>query len=398
MGTTFKRGKKWGINYTAPSGRQVRKLISSYKETAEKVLKKTETEIVEGKYFDIQKAKSILFEDFAKLYIENYVKLENRNLRNNHGLIKNLVNHFQGRTLDKIDNLAIRQFMAKRLEGVSPATVNRDYSQLKGMYNRAIEWGMFFGMNPTKGIKPLSENNERCCWLGQEEQERLLSFCSGYTWLIVLIALHTGMRWGEIVKLKWRQSQLSHYVDFNTGNIFIHSSLAKTKESRYIPMTNVLRLALRDVPKNPDHDYIIVNPETDKPWNNIRKSFATALKKAGIDDFKFHDLRHTFASTLVRNGVDLFKVQKLLGHTTPKMTQRYAHLAPSDLNDAIKKIDIQSDNLLYNSKFSEEKLEKMDSRQKHSGMTVEVDSRLRGNDSTDKDSGFRRNDIGIAQI
>ena len=292
----------WGINYTDPSGRQVRKFISPYKETAEKVLKKTEIDIVEGKYFDIQKSKSVLFEDFAKLYIENYVKLENRNLRNNHGLIQNLVGYFQGKTLDKIDNLAIRQFMAKRLEEVSPATVNRHYSQIKGMYNRAIEWGMFFGMNPTKGIKPLSENNERCRWLTEEEQELLLSFCSGHTRIIVLIALETGLRWGEIVTLKWRQSQLSNYVDFNTGNIVIHSSVSKTKKSRHIPMTNVLRLALRDVPKNPDHDYLIVNPETKKPLNNIRKSFATALKKAGINDFKFHDLRHTFASICAHEG------------------------------------------------------------------------------------------------
>jgi len=65
MGTTFKRNNKWGINYTDPAGRQVRKLISPYRETAENVLKKIETQIVDGKYFDIQKSKSVLFEDFA---------------------------------------------------------------------------------------------------------------------------------------------------------------------------------------------------------------------------------------------------------------------------------------------------------------------------------------------
>jgi len=125
-----------------------------------------------------------------------------------------------------------------------------------------------------------------------------------------------------------------------------------------------------------------VNPETKKPLNNIRKSFATALKKAGIDDFKFHDLRHTFASTLLRSGEPLHKVQRLLGHTTPTMTQRYAHMALSDLKQAIEKIDIQFDNLLYNSKFSEETSEKMDSR-------------LRGNDSgkSGNDSGSVGNEV-----
>ncbi|MDE2010144.1 MAG: site-specific integrase, partial [Candidatus Omnitrophica bacterium] len=160
----------------------------------------------------------------------------------------------------------------------------------------------------------------------------------------------TGMRWGEIINLKWKQSVNSNYVDFDNGTIYIHEALAKTQRSRFVPLSNAVRLALRDVPKNPGHDYIFLNPETEKPLHNIRKSFATALKKAEIQDFKFHDLRHTFASSLVRRGVDLYVVQKLLGHTTPKMTQRYAHLRAGQLKEAIEKIDIQVDNLLYNSK------------------------------------------------
>jgi len=75
---------------------------------------------------------------------------------------------------------------------------------------------------------------------------------------------------------------------------------------------------------------------------SVKKTFHTALRKAGIRDFKFHDLRHTFASGLVRNGVDLYVTQKLLGHTTPKMTQRYAHLSKGQLKDAIEKIDMHS--------------------------------------------------------
>jgi integrase len=91
-----------------------------------------------------------------------------------------------------------------------------------------------------------------------------------------------------------------------------------------------------------------LNPETNKPIGSIKTSFKTALRKAEIQDFKFHDLRHTFASQLVRNGVDLYLVQKLLGHSTPMMTQRYAHLRMDHLREAIEKIDIQLDNLLYN--------------------------------------------------
>ena len=90
MGTTFRRGKRWGINYINPSGNQIRKIVSPYKETAETILKKIETEIAEGKYLDVRKERSILFEDFAHEYLNTYVKLENKNIRNQEKLIKDL--------------------------------------------------------------------------------------------------------------------------------------------------------------------------------------------------------------------------------------------------------------------------------------------------------------------
>ena len=138
-------------------------------------------------------------------------------------------------------------------------------------------------------------------------------------------------------------------MDFENGVIFIHESLAKSQRSRHIPLSNAVRLALQKVEHIPGTDYIFLNPRTAKPTGSIKKSFHTALRKSGITDFKFHDLRHTFASQLVRRSVDLYVVQKLLGHSTPKMTQRYAHLRSDQLKEAIEKIDIQSEELLYNS-------------------------------------------------
>jgi integrase len=80
----------------------------------------------------------------------------------------------------------------------------------------------------------------------------------------------------------------------------------------------------------------------------LKKSFKKALNMAEIDDFKFHDFRHVFASRLVGGGVDLYVVQKLLGHSTPLMTQRYAHLQPNQMQDAIQKLDLQNLNIRYN--------------------------------------------------
>ena len=79
--------------------------------------------------------------------------------------------------------------------------------------------------------------------------------------------------------------------------------------------------------------------ENKKPFGSVKRSFATALRKAGIEDFRFHDLRHTFASQLVMSGVNLKTVQQLLGHKDIKMTMRYSHLSPEFVQEAIEKLD-----------------------------------------------------------
>ncbi|MBI3601522.1 MAG: site-specific integrase [Candidatus Omnitrophica bacterium] len=348
MGTTFKRGKKWGISVIDSHGRQIRKMVSSYKETAERILKKIETEIVEGKYLDIKKYEKIFFEDFASEYIKTHVRLELKNPRNQEYMINCLATQFRGKYLHQIDALMIRQHMARRLRVVRPASVNREFQTLKSMFNRAIEWGMYSGSNPAVGIKNVPQNNSRCRWLTEEEQERLLSCCSNnLTRVIILVALKTGMRWGEIVTLKWKQAACSNYVDFDNGVIFVHESLAKSQRSRHIPLSDAVRMALQGLERIPNTDYIFYNPTTLKPMGSLKRSFHTALRRAKISNFRFHDLRHTFASQLVRCGVDLYVVQKLLGHTSPKMTQRYAHLRSDQLKEAIERIDMQSKNNVY---------------------------------------------------
>ncbi len=351
MGKTFKRGSRWGISYTDPRGRQVRKMVSPYKESAERILKKIEMDIIEGKYLDIKKNEKVLFEDFAAQYVKMHVRLQLKGKRNQEYTIRQLIAEFKGRRLDQIDPIMVRQYMARRLEGARPATVNRALQTLKSMFNRAIEWGMLHKANPAAGVRNLPQNNSRCRWLTEEEQERLLTCCQPLTRIIVLIALKTGMRWGEIISLKWKQSPCSNYVDFEKNVIFIHESMTKTQRSRHIPLISVVRQALNTVERVPGNDYIFFNPQTAKPFGSFKRSFHTALKRAGIVDFRFHDLRHTFASQLVRNNVDLYTIQRLLGHTTPQMTQRYAHLGEDQMRAAIEKINIQPDNLLYNLTF-----------------------------------------------
>jgi len=341
MGTIFYRGRNWGINYTDPNGKQVRRMISEYKETAERVLKKIEMNIIEGRYLDKKKVISVLFEDFVEEFLVNYVYLENRHPKNREGLIRKMAECFKGKSMHQIDIRMIRQYLTQKLTESKPATVNRHLSMLRCMFNRAIEWKIIDGENPTKGIKKLPEDNERCRWLTDKEQAFLLSHCHGITRVIVMTALQTGLRWNEIMNLKWSQSPKSNYVDFDNNTIVIHSTWSKAKKSRYIPLSYSLRCELLTLKKKTaQSEYIFLNPRTGKPFNNIRRSFNRAVKEARLEDLKFHDLRHVFASQLVRKGVDLYVVQQLLGHSSPKMTQRYAHIRPDQLKTAIEEIDL----------------------------------------------------------
>lgn len=342
MGKVFfrKNRKKWGIDYIDPYGKRVRRIVSLYREGAELALKKVEMNIVEGKYLDKVKTKAIKFEEFVDVFVQNHINIEHRHPESQKGRVTVIKEYFKGLYLDQVDSLSIRTFIAQKMKQHKPATVNRYLALIKCLFNRAIDWKMYQGENPTKGVKKLPEHNERCRWLSDKEQAFLLSHCHGLTRIIVLTALQTGLRWGEIMSLKWIQSNDSSYVDFENNVIIIHGASAKSKKSRYIPMSYSLQCELFDLKKASQYEYVFANPKTGRPFDNIRKSFLNAVKKAGLKDLRFHDLRHAFASNLVRKGVDLYVVQQLLGHSTPKMTQRYAHIRPDHFKSAIQEIDL----------------------------------------------------------
>jgi integrase len=139
------------------------------------------------------------------------------------------------------------------------------------------------------------------------------------------------MRKSEILNLKWEQVDLKH------GLIFLN--VTKNGERREIPINDTLRVTLQGVTRRLDSSLVFYSPVTGKQYQNINRSFATALRRAKIQGCRFHDLRHTFASHLVMAGVDITTVSRLLGHKSLKMTLRYSHLAPSHIANAVNVLD-----------------------------------------------------------
>lgn len=184
--------------------------------------------------------------------------------------------------------------------------------------------------------KLLEENNKRLRYLSKEECLTLISVCDKHIKPIVITALNTGMRKGEILSLKWDNVDLKHG--------FILLDKTKNGDRSEIPINETLRATLAGIVRRLDLPYVFFNPETEKAFTNIPGSFNSALRRAGIKDFTFHDLRHTFASHLVMAGVDLTTIRELLGHKTLTMTLRYAHLAPSH---KVKAVNILDDNSTF---------------------------------------------------
>lgn len=145
---------------------------------------------------------------------------------------------------------------------------------------------------------------------------------------VVLFALNTGCRRGEILGLKWTQVDMTHG--------FINLQKTKNGESRQLPINDTLRNVLDNLPKKQDMPYVFFDENSGEKIGSVKRSFKTAVTRAGFSDFVFHSLRHTFASHLVMGGVDLTTVSRLLGHKSLSMTLRYAHLAPNHLDSAVK--------------------------------------------------------------
>lgn len=326
MGVIWKREAYW-IDYRA-NGRRHRKRIGLSKSVAEAALNKVLVEIAENKYLDIRKEPRVKFEDFAKEYLETHSKGK-RSYYTDSKIVGLLNRCFGNKYLYEVTSMDVLKFKNERAEQVKHGTVNRSLTVLKSMFNRAIEWGRAT-QNPCKSVKNFKENNQRERYLTEEEEVRLLANSNEYLKAIVTVALHSGMRKGEILRLKWKDIDIEHR--------FISLYETKNGEGRKVAMNQTMLNTISTIAKHPNSEYVFCN-KIGEPYGDIKKSFLSAVQKAGIINFHFHDLRHTFASRLVMAGVDLNTVRELLGHKSLEMTLRYSHLSPNHKMQAVSVLD-----------------------------------------------------------
>ena len=276
----------------------------------------------------IKLPKSIKLSEFLKLYLEKHCKVENcpSTVVSKRGIINNILRRIPDKNITRITREDIKTNQRQRRREVAPATVNREIALIRNAFNLAIEWG-YIESNPTARFPLLREPEGRVRYLTVDEIARLFGECPEWLRPIVITAIHTGMRRGEILELRWED------VDLEKCQITIPQEKTKTRKSRVVPVNGVLYNTLRSL--GPKKGYVFTKKNGDR-YREIKESFNAAVKRAGIEDFRFHDLRHTFASHLAMAGIPLETIGKLLGHKSPVMTWRYSHLSPDYMKDTVE--------------------------------------------------------------
>jgi integrase len=317
-GTVYKRGDVWTIGFTV-GGKRVREAIGTNRQMAEAALKQRVVAAIEGRIFSVRNAGRVPFTEFAETYMTRCISLL-KSAKTERERVNYWVREFGNRPIGQITRAELQDWQARKRQTCKPATVNRIMCRLRHMFNRAVDWDLL-DQSPMKGIRFLKENNARLRYLSRNECDVLVKSCiKPYLRAIVTVALHTGMRSGEIRSLQWSD------LDFETGFLTIRDS--KTNEKRHVPMDSTVVELFRAYPRTPGSEFIFTNAAGGR-FSWLHHGFRRALVRAGISDFHFHDLRHTFASAWVMAGGDLFALSKILGHHSVTMTQRYAHLSPA---------------------------------------------------------------------
>lgn len=229
--------------------------------------------------------------------------------------------------LSEIDASAIREALRAYREGTdspamrarSPASSNRMKAALSSIYQFAIEQGLAIH-NPVRGVVGETEGNHRIRYLSDAERKRLLDACQRSGWdrlyLLVLMAMMTGARKGELKSLRWED------IDFGRRRARIAHT--KNGDSRVLsfplPVVEELERFKRAT------GFVFESVEREGTVVDEKKYWRSALEAAGVQNFRFHDLRHTAASYLAMAGTDLLAIAAVLGHRSLQTTKRYAHL------------------------------------------------------------------------
>jgi integrase len=303
----------------------------------------TETAIRAGRWFQHVEAKRNTLADLIKRYKTEY--LPTAGLRSTHDRTEYL--EFWGRELGALTLaeitpariVKVRNKMlttaSERKNKLSPASVNRYCAALRHCLNIGVREFGLLDDNPMRKVRQLTEPRGRVRFLSDDERAALLRECKAHSevlYTIVVVALSTGARRGEILGMRWPDA------DVKRATLTFHHT--KNGERRSAPLEGHAAERMREhakVGRRLDTD--LVFPGANGRPLEVGKMFQEAVSRAGLQDFHFHDLRHSAASALAMDGASLAVIAEVLGHRTLQMVKRYAHLTEGHTRGAVGRMN-----------------------------------------------------------
>jgi len=269
-----------------------------------------------------------------------YVKPRKRTWAGDVSLFRNRIEpEFGTVRLNEIKRQKVQTFHAGLLDkGISAATADHHVKLIRQMLNRAVEWEVI-AVNPIARYKLFNPDNRKENYLNTQELESLLEVLRTYgnrpVCNAALFLLSTGARLNEALSARWE------HIDRENRVWRIPATISKSKRVRTVPLSDSAIEVLDALGTEGKFAELFISDRTGKPLRHIQKIWERLKTEAGLPKLRIHDLRHQFASLLVNAGRSLYEVQKILGHSSHSVTERYAHLDKKSLMDAANSASVK---------------------------------------------------------
>lgn len=333
----FRRGEIWWMSFTYQDRQIRRSTETSDRKLAQRIFEKIKGEIAEGKWFERIPGEDYTFTDLMEKYLSEYsaVSKAPKSHVRDRCMARILSKRFKDVPLLAITAKDISEYkLARRADGVSPRTINYELTLMNHAFKIAIREWEWLKENPVRNVTREKVRNRIERWLTLQEESKLLAAAPEWLQDIIVFAINTGFREGEILRLKW------HQIDFDRRTITIAEQ--KNGEIDTLPLNETTLKVLRRkaAGRSGKTEYVFPSSHsTQLDFRNLIRAFEGAVKKAELPKTRFHDLRHTFATRLAQAGVDLFQLQRLGRWKTVSMVMRYAHHCPESLRAGIEVMD-----------------------------------------------------------